>query len=104
MLILKSISSDTNFVNFEITQRKHLIYKVYSSRVSAALKSGSGSDLPLQQKILLATLLLMTNYAPRKCKEVSGHSIFFLRWYTYNLRANGVTRKVGDYILLTLIW
>ena len=56
----------------DLPQILRIFNEVYSSRVSAALKSGSGSDLPLQQKILLATLLLMTNYAPRKCKEVSG--------------------------------
>ena len=55
----------------DLPQILRIFNEVYSSRVSAALKSGSGSDLPLQQKILLATLLLMTNYAPRKCKEVS---------------------------------
>ena len=52
----------------DLPQILRIFNEVYSSRVTAALKSGSGSDLPLQQKVLLATLLLMTNEL--KCKEV----------------------------------
>ena len=68
-----------NVLQIDLPQILRIFNEVYSSRVSAALKSGSGSDLPLQQKILLATLLLMTNYAPRKCKEVSGGVIHQIR-------------------------
>ncbi len=55
----------------DLPQVLKIFNEVYSSRVTASLKSGSGSDLPSQQKMLLATLLLMTNYSASKCKEVS---------------------------------
>lgn len=43
---------------------------VFSSRVHSSLKDAN-SDLPVQQKILIATILLMTNNNPTKCQEVA---------------------------------
>lgn len=72
--ILAPLTDDggsTTVKQIDLPQILRIFNEVYSSRVTASLKSGSGSDLPSQQKILLATLLLMTNYASKKCKEVS---------------------------------
>lgn len=56
----------------EMGQILKIFNEVYSSRVTASLTSKAAeSDLPLQQKLLMATLLRMSCYGPRKCKEVS---------------------------------
>lgn len=54
----------------DLPQILKIFNEVYSSRATSSLQE-SNSDLPLQQKILVATLLLMSNYGPRRCKEVS---------------------------------
>jgi len=46
-----------------------VLNNIYSSTVTVAMKNGSNDDLPLQQKLLIATLLLMSNH--RKCKDIT---------------------------------
>ena len=49
----------------------NLIFKILNeiqgSSVTAAIRNGSDNDLPLQQKLLVASLLLMSNH--RKSKD-----------------------------------
>lgn len=46
-----------------------IVNEIYCSSVNAAMNRGSGDDLPVQQKLLVASLLLMTNSG--KAKEVT---------------------------------
>ena len=53
-----------------IKQVSVIFEQVYSSRVTASMDQ-TGEHLPTEQKILLASLLLMVNHGKKKCKEVT---------------------------------
>lgn len=67
--ILVPESAPGKIRQIDLPQILKIFNEVYSSRVAASLTAAT-SDLPLQQKILMATLLLMSSYGARKCKEV----------------------------------
>ena len=48
-----------------------ILNEVYCTNAATASLKQANSDLPLQQKILIASLLLMTNYGKRPIKEVT---------------------------------
>ena len=60
-----------NFKPIDIPQIMKIINEVYCSSAATASLKETNSDLPLQQKILIASLLLMTNYGKRPIKEVT---------------------------------
>ena len=59
-----------------------ILNNIYSSTVTVAMKNGSNDDLPLQQKLLIASLLLMSNH--RKCKDITLGNVLELLDYHYN--------------------
>ena len=60
-----------NFKPIDIPQVMKIINEVYCSSAATASLKETNSDLPLQQKIMIASLLLMTNYGKRPIKEVT---------------------------------
>jgi len=58
------------FKPIDIPQILKIVNEVYCSSSSSSLKRNN-SDLPLQQKIIVASLLLMTSYGVRPVKEVT---------------------------------
>ena len=63
--------SSRNVKPIDIPQIMKIINEVYCSSAATASLKEANSDLPLQQKILIASLLLMTNYGKRPIKEVT---------------------------------
>ena len=60
-----------NFKPIDIPQIMKVINEVYCSSAATASLKETNSDLPLQQKFLIASVLLMTNYGKRPIKEVT---------------------------------
>ena len=60
-----------NIKPIDIPQIMKIINEVYCSSAATASLKETNSDLPLQQKIIIASLLLMTNYGKRPIKEVT---------------------------------
>ncbi len=50
----------------DVPQILKIVNEIYCSTVTAALRNGSNDDLPLQQKLLIASLLLMSNHKSNK--------------------------------------
>ena len=66
-----SSSSADGFKPIGIPQIMKIVNEVYCSSAATASLKETNSDLPLQQKILVASLLLMTNYGKHPIKEVT---------------------------------
>jgi len=69
-LLKENSSGNGGFKPIDIPQILKIVNEVYSSSAATASLKQSNSDLPLQQKIIVASLLLMTNYGARPVKEV----------------------------------
>ena len=68
---LNSTPTRANFKPIDIPQIMKILNEVYCTSAATASLNQANSDLPLQQKILIASLLLMTNYGKRPIKEVT---------------------------------
>ena len=66
----KMDASGDGFRQIDLPQMNKICQPIFSPQMQSSLQN-SNSDLPTQQKIILATLLLMTNYGKKKCKEVN---------------------------------
>ena len=73
-------STPSGIKPIDLPQLVAIFNQIYSSRVNSSLSQNptnkdngqeDGEVLPLQQKVLMATLLLMTRYGKKCCKEVS---------------------------------
>ena len=62
--------NDNKVSQIGIKQVSVIFEQVYSSRVTASMDQ-TGEHLPTEQKILLASLVLMVNHGQKKCKEVT---------------------------------
>ena len=58
---LNSTPTRSNFKPIDIPQIMKILNEVYCTSAATASLKQANSDLPLQQKILIASLLLMTN-------------------------------------------
>ena len=50
----------------DVPQILKIVNEIYCSTVTVAMRNGSNDDLPLQQKLLIASLLLMSNHKTNK--------------------------------------
>jgi len=72
---LNSTPTRANFKPIDIPQIMKILNEVYCTSAATASLNQANSDLPLQQKILIASLLLMTNYGKRPIKEVTASKL-----------------------------
>ena len=74
-LLKKTAGAPGGYKPIDIPQILKIVNEVYSSCAGNSLKQNN-SDLPLQQKIIVASLLLMTSYGVRPVKEVTLGKLF----------------------------
>jgi len=74
-LLKKTPGAPGGYKPIDIPQILKIVNEVYSSCAGNSLKQNN-SDLPLQQKIIVASLLLMTSYGVRPVKEVTLGKLF----------------------------
>ena len=68
--LLKPNANSDSFKPVDIPQILKIVNEVYCNSSATASLQRANSDLPLQQKIIVASLLLMTSYGVRVVKEV----------------------------------
>ena len=74
-LLKRTPGAPGGYKPIDIPQILKIVNEVYSSCAGNSLKQNN-SDLPLQQKIIVASLLLMTSYGVRPVKEVTLGKLF----------------------------
>lgn len=56
----------------DVPQILRIVNEIYCSSVTAAIRSGASDDLPMQQKLLIASMLLMSNHRPNRSEITLG--------------------------------
>lgn len=69
-LLKQASTPQAAFKPIDIPQILKIVNEVYCGSTTSSLKQNN-SDLPVQQKIIVASLLLMTSYGARPVKEVT---------------------------------